>query len=1802
MPLPDIPIQAWIEDQQKRFREATDPYFDALHFGQQARMEQATIPLDWPMPGGEDQWQAAEQGYIEDEQRRQQQVEEEQRRQAEAAALAQQQAEEEQKRQAAYSLAAQAGIPTPDSVVADFQAAAGRGLAGDNTSTTGAFDAVASSPTDLRPLGPPERQYESTDQAMAGGPLPKLQFLPQIEATTPEGDTLPPRRQQSVVDRFSEMSKGMMDQVFGLDEPTDPDQGPHESGYKLPPGTPIPIQNDDGSVTTERTITVTDPDLNNGRPTNIPTVWGGMIQSDDDAVTYAVRSGRDWPAFDTIDDAVTSAEQRSHDLGTGDATSVGGATVPNPDRRDTPSQPDNTSSAIWPDLANAAQSVGAAADTALSTASEALHTGANAVGETLEENPLYQSAVRGGMPDVVTIARKGNEGIEEMGFPGLVRRHNEMLDLEANPNRTPEEDARLEELRQSEEGLVMGASGTMGGGRIAEEAVNAIKALRAAGLEEVALQAERELAQKSSMTLDEVIKRVRGEVPTSEASVSTGEERTATSASATDVADSGVAAGDAGASVGSTASNGPANEGIRDAIVSAPTTPELPISAAQVERAVQQELPGMEEVPRRPVTEHVPGAGREREISQEARDILGENRTRYEASDAARPITWEESQAAAREVNLPEAQARTMARDPGALTAETTAIRTGAFGSSEAAAQAERELLDLRREIGNADPTSLPREDQERLAAAVAHAAAMREEAGMAGQASSRQTSSVARAFTSLRMALNGSQALEQVNRMRALFGDMKAAAEELATSAKAGGLTPTARKMLERTRDRLANPRERVTGPSDAVQEEIERVATAAREARKRGGGRGTGEAASAPPKPQEESFAEKLGRLKRELGQLTDQGAPPAARGMKQSEIDGVLAEIRLDAADRANRAVSATKRPLTQAETEKIVNESVGRPAVSRIRREEMERAKGFDIGKLQHSLDATLGKKLDAEIRRQERFASNLQQSTDRAIQRALDAEKRAAVRKEVDDMAMSARDIQTAIRRNPSDESLRNWMDGHLRMMEEHSNTGEKVSRQLRAQFDRQIGQDSKRFMAGVEASNLRRAQKAYRVAKNQADKKDLDWIQANIDEVLRHPDAPGATKRFEDLSARMAEVSTAGYEKQATIREQIHRANLMKAGLSVKGTDITPVLTAFRAMDPSDPSSVRAALATLKNPQLHDYWHELQYVNMLSDPRTALRNVSGNALQSALLLLVRNPIESVVGKAIGADTGGARQALVGYGKGIAEAAPRALSIMRHGVDPARVEAAIEDMSISKVNREFLTERLDGLGTALHFLSTRPLEAMDVLLGHAMYASRFEQEVDRTASRLMREKADVVAGLGKEQAMDYVRRNVWDYPQIFTQAEKIRDYTLLRGKGDSRAETALRNVISLRNPDQQRSTGDKIVGAIIDFALPFSNVPINFAKQGLERTLFVPIDAGKGALELARGNKREAAEHFAKASVGAGMLTAGGILAAGDNLTGDGPTDPGQRNVWLIDHQPRSMRAPGTKTWMTWENTPWAIPFAAIAGAKEAMEQADLQGDKRGWDDSRKGAAVLLGAGKGAFSGFASQTFLEGLQQNIEALTLQGAGPGALSTALANTANRYSPAGLIAPSGFVGMLARMTDAVDRDVGRPDGWAANEIGQNAAERVALRIPGLRQQEPERTNAFGIPVQNPSQGLAAVSPVRASSGQGNADPELEGYARKLEDLGIGIPDAPSEITFAKIPIALTQEDQRLYQRTYGQTMLDLMRQFKDEQFTAEEYGKLRDMASKQAKAEVYDAIGGDEIVRRWEERGSRIQHPVR
>ena len=75
--------------------------------------------------------------------------------------------------------------------------------------------------------------------------------------------------------------------------------------------------NPDGSYSTEVSITVMDPRLNSGRPTNIPSLWSGKEVDEDAAVGNVLKSGRTYQSFGSMQEAIDAARKRSSMGGAG---------------------------------------------------------------------------------------------------------------------------------------------------------------------------------------------------------------------------------------------------------------------------------------------------------------------------------------------------------------------------------------------------------------------------------------------------------------------------------------------------------------------------------------------------------------------------------------------------------------------------------------------------------------------------------------------------------------------------------------------------------------------------------------------------------------------------------------------------------------------------------------------------------------------------------------------------------------------------------------------------------------------------------------------------------------------------------------------------------------------------------------------------------------------------------------------------------------------------------------------------------------------------------------------------------------------------------------------------------------------------------------------------------------------------------------------------------------------------------------------------------------------------------------------
>jgi hypothetical protein len=123
------------------------------------------------------------------------------------------------------------------------------------------------------------------------------------------GKPSPPagQSQQAAAPSSSSLSAQQLAAIYQQGGPTRP---PENQVGIANTGRPM-LDNGDGTFSTERTVTVTDHRINGGRPTNVPTIWGGRQLPEDMAVNAAVASGQTFTAFPSIAAAVAAAEYHS---------------------------------------------------------------------------------------------------------------------------------------------------------------------------------------------------------------------------------------------------------------------------------------------------------------------------------------------------------------------------------------------------------------------------------------------------------------------------------------------------------------------------------------------------------------------------------------------------------------------------------------------------------------------------------------------------------------------------------------------------------------------------------------------------------------------------------------------------------------------------------------------------------------------------------------------------------------------------------------------------------------------------------------------------------------------------------------------------------------------------------------------------------------------------------------------------------------------------------------------------------------------------------------------------------------------------------------------------------------------------------------------------------------------------------------------------------------------------------------------------------------------------------------------------
>lgn len=511
-----------------------------------------------------------------------------------------------------------------------------------------------------------------------------------------------------------------------------------------------------------------------------------------------------------------------------------------------------------------------------------------------------------------------------------------------------------------------------------------------------------------------------------------------------------------------------------------------------------------------------------------------------------------------------------------------------------------------------------------------------------------------------------------------------------------------------------------------------------------------------------------------------------------------------------------------------------------------------------------------------------------------------------------------------------------------------------------------------------------------------------------------------------------------------------------------------------------------------QQPKFGDYIQSYYVANLLSAPATHIRNILGNTLSMALSpvehglsTLADAPLSALQGRARERFAGEIPQMLNGWRQSIPEAASRFADIMRYGFDPNDLER------LANVRGE-----LKGpIGTFANPIF-RGLGGMDAFFGHMVYAGQIRSLAYRTA-RMEGLRGDALT----QRTAELINAPT---TQIIEEAARAARYRTFHQEMDSIGQ-ALKGL-------------HKIPG--MNKIMPFINTPYNIVKFDLERT---PYASAKIAWDVAKGQYHgpeakplgDLSDRLGRLMLGTIILYGGGQLYEGGTLTGNGPTEPGARDLWLRDHQPNSVLVGGH--WVSWTNMPAvSTNLGMLTGALDAQTYG--KGDV--------GEAAAAGA-VGMLRAITQRSFMQGIAQLFDAVSPGGSPVNMAARLASSTASGFIPASAL--------VRRTAQGLDTQVKQPVG-TVQQFTQN--------LPGLSQGVQPRLDRSGRPITRDTRFMGQDFPGSSLLGSlvnpaitdtPENDPAIAEYAQ----LGAPFPGAGSRVAGTD----LTPEQQYRYQQVLGQ-----------------------------------------------------------
>lgn len=532
-------------------------------------------------------------------------------------------------------------------------------------------------------------------------------------------------------------------------------------------------------------------------------------------------------------------------------------------------------------------------------------------------------------------------------------------------------------------------------------------------------------------------------------------------------------------------------------------------------------------------------------------------------------------------------------------------------------------------------------------------------------------------------------------------------------------------------------------------------------------------------------------------------------------------------------------------------------------------------------------------------------------------------------------------------------------------------------------------------------------------------------------------------------------------------------------------------------------------------------------ISLLLNPKTLVRNIAGNTLFNVAEDIARVPA-TLADMALSPFTGKRTRVLPNLAtqlKGFGQGAKEGFEDAVKGIDTVGNIGERFDIPMGKSFRGKYNP-LNYLETALNV----GLKAPD----RAQYTAVYNEALDNILKASGKETpTQTMIEQAKEEALQAVFQ---DDSVISQAASKVR-------KG--------LNVI-----------GNKDFGAG-DLLAPYVKTPANLANQGIN---YSPVGLVKGAVNLAKGNQRQATMDFGRALTGTGLIGAG-YLGAKNGLL-NSKVDSGNyikdrellANQALIGERPFTLNMGNTGITYNWAQ-PMSTPIivgSSLAGQNTPTEAVNT-----------------------ATNAIFDLPFTQGLQRFGQDVSQDG-----LATAISNFASDI-------PSQFIPTgLSQINQLIDNR--KRETYSPNRF-QQGINRAVSRVPLLSNILPQRVDVTGQPMETFENGSntpfnVLLNPAFVSQKKDN--PTISNLLKLQQDTGESgqlLPVVPKKVKINGENRALTPNEFIKYQELTGKINYDLTQNlFNNPEFTSlpeEEQVKVIQGIQKDANTAIKYHLFGNE-----------------